>query len=214
MSARLLRAARAGTPSAIQKLGILSQPSQTLFHKMLPILFEHISISPPVMLLAETFTEAELLVHAPSLQLIITCLEAISLGIRSLPNGEEAKQVLSKYWTPLYPWLQFIVETVIASEVFLRADDQRLGNLRDVVCELLILTRDEIRVSQLPNQKRLSIRLWLYSARAARAGTNLTNSMAPFWIAMKSLRKSGRIDSYSTISGWSGCCPWRASESL
>ncbi|KAJ7574702.1 hypothetical protein C8J56DRAFT_901896 [Mycena floridula] len=84
------------------------------------------------------------MVHAPSLQLIIVCLEAISLGIHRLSNGEEAKQVLSKYWIPLYPWLQFIIETVIASKAFLRADDQRHANLCDVVAELLILTRDKI----------------------------------------------------------------------
>ncbi|KAJ7581968.1 hypothetical protein C8J56DRAFT_956501 [Mycena floridula] len=200
MSAHLLRAARAGTLSAIKKLGILSQPSQTFFHKMLPILFVHISISPPVMLPAETLSEAELLVHAPSLQLIIVCLEAISLGIRSLSNGEEAKQVLSNYWTPLYPWLQFIIETVIASKAFLRADDQRHANLCDVVAELLILTRDEIPVSkQLSNHKKLSLRLWLHSYGA---GTNPMKLYGTF--LDKNERPTGNLDVSTVIAQFPG----------
>ncbi|KAJ7586259.1 hypothetical protein C8J56DRAFT_892076 [Mycena floridula] len=125
------------------------------------------------------------------------CLD--SLAEEHTVDSTLLMMVLSKYWTLLYPWLQFIVETVIASEVFLRADDHCLGNLRDVVCELLILTRDEIRVSQLPNQKRLSIRLWLYSARA---GTNLTKLYGPFLASNE--KPTGNLDVSTVIAQFPG----------
>ncbi|KAJ7588397.1 hypothetical protein C8J56DRAFT_890194 [Mycena floridula] len=152
---------------------------------MLPVILQHIDISPPTaMPPAETITEAELLALAPNILLIIQCLNALVLGIHSLSTGEEAKELLSKYWTPLYGWLQFIVESVIASEVFLRNDDTRHSDLCEAVCELLAITRDEISANCLPNQRTLSTRLWLYSARAGSSliklyGVIMDNNESP-----------------------------------
>ncbi|KAJ7581896.1 hypothetical protein C8J56DRAFT_958459 [Mycena floridula] len=163
MSALLVRAATSGDLTAIERLTTLALTDRQMFLRLIDVSFHHLDVSPPT---SELVIDAKKnFVAVPTFNCILASLQALATSHGNHRDNKAGIQKMLRHWPQLLQWLDFCVLELVEPEILVLIESwhgvhqELFSNVLSIMGWLIL------NASNLPGYARLSVRLWLYSAR-------------------------------------------------